>query len=1856
MLKNKTETEFISILSPKVYGTWVINELTKEDNLDFFILFSSIASFLCLPGQGDYAAANTYLDAFAAFTRKQSKKCFSINWPAWRETGMAMAHRKNIDTVFQAIGTERALKCLEKVLGRENKDLIIGKLNVESDYIDLLEIAPVSLAKEIRSEIKNWQNRKKQFSKALRPLEDTEVTLSGKEGASYTGIEKKIAQICKRVLGFEKIDISESFFDMGVDSIQLSRMFNLLDQEYPGALTVAKVFAYPNIKALGEYINGKLTDKSPAGIHPDILSEGGVGVNNGQDIAIIGMALDFPQARTPAAFWEILRSGRNCIKDFPESRRTDTDNYLRYLDKSNGVRYQKAAYLDEIDTFDYHFFKLSPKESSLMDPNQRLFFQTAYAAVEDAGYGGKTLVGSRTGVFVGFSKNSNCEYIEMVADIEPESLQYAIPGNLTSIIPSRISYLLDLKGPSLLIDTACSSSLVAVHQACQALRNGECDYAVAGGVKLKLLPVEDNIKIGIESSDYRTRTFDDSSDGTGMGEGVAAILLKPLSRAIEDRDHIYAVIKGSAINQDGRSVGITAPNGEAQTEVIIRAWKGAGIHPETITFIEAHGTGTKLGDPIEIDGLTEAFRHYTEKRNFCAVSAVKTNIGHLLEGAGIASLFKAVLSLINKELPPSVHIKKPNRLINFIDSPLYINDKLAPWESTGIPRRCGVSSFGFSGTNCHVVLEEAPEIPAGQKETALEPCIFTLSAKNERLIYELVKEYVDTITGRKDELDISDLCYTVGIGRGHYECRLAVMVNSVDNLLAKLNQVLQTKALVGPKEKDVYYGEHYIVGEEKQEKEQNDISENELKELTERANRLIYSVYGEKVIKPALQELCGLYVKGADINWISFYKDRNGRKISLPVYPFDRSRCWLTIAEGEGRKELAAADVIHPLLEKCTIKSIDIDIYSTEFRVDKHFVLSEHKVQGNCLVPGVSYIEMAKQVSKLYFGESPIELKDLSFTMPVVVEEGKSRTVQTIVRNEKDYLEFIITSQEEDGSEEWVKHAEGKMYKTAGTGNLTYDLDALKKGCSKTLMTGIDVNELARGFINYGPRWHNFQTLHMGEDTALAEISLPQPFYDDLAIYYLHPSLIDLAVSAWALTLKRKYLPLAYKSFKIYGPTPPTFYSYIRRKDKGNTHQEVILYDVTLIDTNGMVFGEITDFALKRADNLLGLQQNKFYSQIEWVKSEKEISSAKKPDGLTVVFTGDNSLNEEILSRLGKAGLPVVSVRYGEAYKKNRATEYIIRSNQEDHERLISELKDKKIAQIIHLVTTKDNQTPQDLMELKSCLKSGMYSLFYIIKGITRNNVKDHVGIALVSKYAERVTGDERTIHPHNTSMFGLAKVAENEIGTIHVKCIDIDENTSADAIVEEIFAASKEDKIAYRNHVRYREEMDLCELGELPDRNIAVREKGLYIVTGGTGGIGLEISRYLATQKNVVLCFINRSELPPRDQWDAVLEKAENKKSRRAIKVIREIEAIGSVVECYKADIADEWEVKAVIDTITRKYGRINGVVHSAGIAGEGFIQEKKEETLEQVIGPKIYGTWILDHLTKDFDLDFFILFSSVATLLRYPGQGDYTAANAYMDSFAELQNLGGRRSLSINWTAWKETGMAVDYLINIDTLFKSIPTAKAVAAFEQVLNKEVSRIIIGEINYPIFTFFDHFSVRFGSVIEKRKNRFLRQQQSIEKKDLPEVRLKGKTSDSYNDVEVKVSKIWASVLGLEEIDIYQHFFDLGGDSILATRLYKEIEREYPNLLDITDVFAYSTISQMSNYIENRLKREDKNTGETAVAVLTEVTQNNRMAGEKEESRLDDITDILDRLEKGELSIEEADRTLFTGSNNEWKD
>ncbi|NLW49042.1 MAG: polyketide synthase, partial [Firmicutes bacterium] len=609
------------------------------------------------------------------------------------------------------------------------------------------------------------------------------------------------------------------------------------------------------------------------------------------DIAIIGMSVNLPQAQNVGEYWEILKNGRDCISDLPANRKAEADAYLQDLGrKAEGVRYKRGSYLERVDEFDCRFFNISPREASLMDPNQRLFLENVWGAIEDAGYGGEKLKGSRTGVYCGFV--ADLGYQRLIAAIEPTEVVNSIPGNMAAIIPGRVSYLLDLKGPSVLMDTACSSSLVAIHTACQGIRNDDCDLAIAGSVKINLLPLEDDNMLGIESKNYICRAFDDDADGTCMGEGALAIILKPLNKAIQDQDHIYAIIKGSAINQDGATMGITAPNALAQAEVIEKAWSDAGVDPETITYIEAHGTGTKLGDPIEIDGINRAFSKYTTKKGFSAIGSVKTNLGHLDSAAGMAGLIKAVLALEHKQIPPSLNFNKPNQNIDFENSPVYVNTQLVDWETDGSPRRCGISAFGLSGTNSHIVLEQSPTANKQFRDRENSPQIFTLSAKSETALKKLVARYSDLLATRP-EMNFRDLCYTLNTGRGHYQYRLAIIAANLEELTEKINYLNQ-RGLIPNEAKDIYYREVKL-SPLTSKIDSEAVSEDEIKRMTVLAGDIVSKLPNSKNRLELLKEISRLYIRGAKLEWDQVYNDKIYRKVSLPTYPFEKRRCWVDL-------------------------------------------------------------------------------------------------------------------------------------------------------------------------------------------------------------------------------------------------------------------------------------------------------------------------------------------------------------------------------------------------------------------------------------------------------------------------------------------------------------------------------------------------------------------------------------------------------------------------------------------------------------------------------------------------------------------------------------------------------------------------------------------------------------------------------------------------------------------------------------------------------------------------------------------------------------------------------------------------
>ena len=496
-------------------------------------------------------------------------------------------------------------------------------------------------------------------------------------------------------------------------------------------------------------------------------------------------------------------------------------------------------------------------------------------------------------------------------------------GNFAAIIPGRISYYLDLKGPSMIVNTACSSSLVAVHLACQAIRSGECDQAIAGGIKINLFPMFDFPKIGLESDDGLTRSFDESGKGTNWSEGVAAIVLKPLHRAIRDKDNIYAVIKGGAVNQDGQSADLAAPDGEAQKEVILSSWRDARVDPVTISYIETHGTGTSKGDYIEMTSIARAFKKYTDRKQFCAVSSVKPNLGHAIEAAGIISLIKAVYSLRYGKLLPSIHFTEPNHFIDWKESPIYLNTKLSAWKVKGdTPRRCGVSAFGLSGTNCHLVLEEAPgnidnlqlstnggkvkpqPQPEGQTYvdfTSDSSELFVLSAARPEALKILISKYRNYISGlwpERNEGLLKRICYTASTGREHRNYRLAIIASNLYDLKDKLSKA--SKAELGRSTiKDVFYGFHQIILPNIIETDRTGITKEKQLALSEQAE-IQLKTYGRERKSGGIDKLrkaAELYILGANPDWKLLFSETKQSKLNLPTYPFARTRCWLEIPE-----------------------------------------------------------------------------------------------------------------------------------------------------------------------------------------------------------------------------------------------------------------------------------------------------------------------------------------------------------------------------------------------------------------------------------------------------------------------------------------------------------------------------------------------------------------------------------------------------------------------------------------------------------------------------------------------------------------------------------------------------------------------------------------------------------------------------------------------------------------------------------------------------------------------------------------------------------------------------------------------
>lgn len=783
----KSYSEMRDVIAPKIMGTLYIDEATRNENLDFMVFFSSISAVGGNAGQADYSYANSFMDYYA-LTREvkrnrgeRSGKTVSINWSLWKDGGMKVDEQTEI--LFKSTMGIAPLPAGDGI------EAFYRALNANET-----QLACVYGKREKIETVLG--NRKEEMSKEFHAEYDCGMLLEK--------VTERIIESVMSILKVRKKDVqlNRDMSEYGFNSITFTDLANHLNREFSLNLTPAVFFEHSTVDSVARYVveigGGKLAEKlitegkandGQDAVKPNLRSEKEMSmpgkkqrtgllkafsamgdmtvsykaaVDREEPIAIIGMSGIMPQSEDLDEFWHNLENERDLITEIP----SDRWNWKAYYSEDNSCPNTTFAkwggFMKEVDKFDSAFFGISPREAELMDPQQRIFMETIWKTIEMAGYKPSYLSGTKTGLFVGVS---TMDYYDLMKENGINIEAHLSTGISHCVLANRISYLLNINGPSEPIDTACSSSLVAIHRAVEAIRNGDCEMAFAGGINVILSPMLYIAfgKAGMLSRDGRCKTFDRRANGYVRGEGSGAIWLKPLKKAIADGDYIYAIIRSTAVNHGGKANTLTSPNPNAQAELLYKAYEKAGIDPTTVGYIETHGTGTQLGDPIEINALNKAFSMLYEKwklplpsKPYCGLGSVKTNIGHLETAAGIAGVLKVILAMKHKKLPGNVHFNELNPYIQLEGSPFYIVDRTMKWEAIKdkdgreLPRRAGLSSFGFGGTNAHVVLEEYPNNTLSIREES-KPRIFVLSAKNEERLKEYAKRLADYLDMQKDQ-------------------------------------------------------------------------------------------------------------------------------------------------------------------------------------------------------------------------------------------------------------------------------------------------------------------------------------------------------------------------------------------------------------------------------------------------------------------------------------------------------------------------------------------------------------------------------------------------------------------------------------------------------------------------------------------------------------------------------------------------------------------------------------------------------------------------------------------------------------------------------------------------------------------------------------------------------------------------------------------------------------------------------------------------------------------------------------------------------------------------------------------------
>lgn len=1337
-------------------------------------------------------------------------------------------------------------------------------------------------------------------------------------------------------------------------------------------------------------------------------------------VAIVGMACRFPDADSPEAFWRNLCDG-------VESLRRLSDEELDEAGVSRKVR-QLPGYVpvsgspEGIDCFDSAFFGMTPGEAECIDPQHRVLLECAHEALERSGFGFSTYKG-RTGVFGGTGslnylvRNARPwvpDPIEPVDGYMSREMQVAL-GNMKSYVCTRISHRLDLRGPSIYVEAACATSLVAVHLACKSLLDCECDTAVAGASRLELATPAGYLYQdgGMTSPVGKCCAFDADAKGTVFANGAGAIVLKRLEDAVADGNTIYAVIRGSAVNNSGDDkVGFTAPSFEGQRNAILEAMSFADVRADSVSYVESHGTGTVIGDPIEHSALTAAYREHTDQRGYCVLGTLKPNVGHMDAAAGIGGIIKMTLAMYHQRIPPSINFHTPNPRIDFAASPFFINTELRDWDCGDSPRRGGVSAFGVGGTNAHVVMEEF--IDDLSRPAHGEHVVLPLSAKNEAALVQVESRLADHLESDASA-DLRDVGFTLQCGREPYAWRSAVVASTREEAVSALRSLgkaarRRIEDSSGRPVAFLFPGQGaQAIGMAATLHRDQPVFASALDECA----RLLHPHLGLDLLEVLYPDAADVEAKSAllDETWVTqpalfsvswalaaLWKSWGVAPSAMLGHSVGEyvAACLagvfelpdalrLIAARGRLMQSMPPGDMISVPLDEAGAQRYLVDgIDLAAVNGPQSCVLSgpveaiaalearlrEHSVEGRRLRTSHAFHSSMMEATLPAFER---EFEGLALSPPRI-----------------PYLSNVtgdwIKPEEATSPSYWARHLRGTVRFADGARLLAsrHDRVHVEVGPGATLtqlMRQVGGERKPDAISSLG---HPRQQL----DSARA-------MREALAALWTHGVAVD-----WALLDDGK------DARRIQLPTYP-----LERKRYWIEYRPSA--ELGRLPTQGV------------------LPPDEWYRIPVWKRRPPLAPSTFAAPAQWLVFADRRGLAERIGAAMAESGQSLVFVRNGDdyAWSAGSATAVIRAGCAEDYVRLLNDLdaRGQRPTRILHGWCVDDVAGDVDL-----AYELGFYSLLHLVQAIGQMPDADGLQLDVLSTGLADVSGEE-PIDPLKGAVLGPVRVVGYEHPSIVARHIDVPASAGARVarqVLDELADASEPGRsIAYRGPHRFELESERWDpaLGGGPDARPAFKEGGVYLITGGLGGLGLVFAEQLARDFRARLVLTGRNGLPPAAEWSRWLSQhPHGDPTSERIRIVQRLESMGAEVMVAAVDVTDPAGMQALRGSILERFGGVDGIMHAAGVSGGGIMQLKTREIAGPVLEPKVRGTHVLRSVFGGDPLDLVVLHASLFGVIGGSGQVDYCGANASMDLAASDWSRTGVPVVSIDWDGWTDVGMA--------------------------------------------------------------------------------------------------------------------------------------------------------------------------------------------------------------------------------------